>query len=112
MILSVCFFFQAEDGIRDGRVTGVQTCALPISGAAALAQVTSDARRKARSGPNRRQSPSAPDGPWPADMPERLRAARMPLVRSGYGTVPRGTTHRAGCPMIFAQLASSGWVGL
>src|SRR5579863_9516560 len=27
----VVFFFQAEDGIRDGRVTGVQTCALPIS---------------------------------------------------------------------------------
>src|SRR5207253_8667614 len=26
----VCFFFQAEDGIRDGHVTGVQTCALPI----------------------------------------------------------------------------------
>src|SRR5438876_4323709 len=25
------FFFQAEDGIRDGRVTGVQTSALPIS---------------------------------------------------------------------------------
>src|SRR6266581_8147408 len=25
------FVFQAEDGIRDGRVTGVQTCALPIS---------------------------------------------------------------------------------
>src|SRR6202000_3502868 len=24
------FFCQAEDGIRDGRVTGVQTCALPI----------------------------------------------------------------------------------
>src|SRR5699024_11859065 len=39
-ILSVCvifyntifsiFFFQAEDGIRDRNVTGVQTCALPI----------------------------------------------------------------------------------
>src|SRR5690348_18348576 len=28
------FFFQAEDGIRDGRVTGVQTCALPIYAAA------------------------------------------------------------------------------
>src|SRR5476651_2049279 len=28
------FFFQAEDGIRDIGVTGVQTCALPISGAA------------------------------------------------------------------------------
>src|SRR5436305_8548469 len=26
----VCFFFQAEDGIRDADVTGVQTCALPI----------------------------------------------------------------------------------
>src|SRR5689334_24778500 len=25
------FFFQAEDGLRDGTVTGVQTCALPIS---------------------------------------------------------------------------------
>src|SRR6266568_7796339 len=25
------FVFQAEDGIRDGTVTGVQTCALPIS---------------------------------------------------------------------------------
>src|SRR3712207_18536 len=28
-----CFFFQAEDGIRDIGVTGVQTCALPISSA-------------------------------------------------------------------------------
>src|SRR5207245_6300776 len=27
----LCFFFQAEDGIRDATVTGVQTCALPIS---------------------------------------------------------------------------------
>src|SRR5207249_9197856 len=37
MILYLCcvyfffFFFQAEDGIRDRNVTGVQTCALPIS---------------------------------------------------------------------------------
>src|SRR3989475_2614575 len=29
--ISVFFFFQAEDGIRDLTVTGVQTCALPIS---------------------------------------------------------------------------------
>src|SRR5438309_11970320 len=28
---SYVFFFAAEDGIRDGTVTGVQTCALPIS---------------------------------------------------------------------------------
>src|SRR3989454_2180299 len=31
----VVFFFQAEDGIRDYKVTGVQTCALPISRAVA-----------------------------------------------------------------------------
>src|SRR5262249_59591244 len=31
MYLFVFFFFQAEDGIRDWSVTGVQTCALPIS---------------------------------------------------------------------------------
>src|SRR5699024_9523648 len=29
--ISILFFFQAEDGIRDRNVTGVQTCALPIS---------------------------------------------------------------------------------
>src|SRR5256886_8237911 len=29
--IHVFFFFQAEDGIRDLTVTGVQTCALPIS---------------------------------------------------------------------------------
>src|SRR5215469_2610528 len=31
MLLLFFFFFQAEDGIRDLYVTGVQTCALPIS---------------------------------------------------------------------------------
>src|SRR2546429_1736434 len=30
-VAHACFFFQAEDGIRDVAVTGVQTCALPIS---------------------------------------------------------------------------------
>src|SRR5256885_3609947 len=30
-LLQYVFFFQAEDGIRDYKVTGVQTCALPIS---------------------------------------------------------------------------------
>src|SRR3989475_8102007 len=42
--LLIFFFFQAEDGIRDLTVTGVQTCALPISGAA---------RGAAHSGPGR-----------------------------------------------------------
>src|SRR3989441_10443298 len=31
-VRGIFFFFQAEDGIRDKLVTGVQTCALPISG--------------------------------------------------------------------------------
>src|SRR5260370_3179858 len=31
LTLYLRFFFQAEDGIRDSSVTGVQTCALPIS---------------------------------------------------------------------------------
>src|SRR5436305_11461203 len=30
VVMCSCFFFQAEDGIRDADVTGVQTCALPI----------------------------------------------------------------------------------
>src|SRR5690606_40193091 len=41
------FFFQAEDGIRDFHVTGVQTCALPISmaqaaGKAVLVEINSE----------------------------------------------------------------------
>src|SRR6266513_3926139 len=50
------FFFQAEDGIRDRNVTGVQTCALPIS--ASTAPRTSrgswrEPRRRARALPRR-----------------------------------------------------------
>src|SRR5699024_11217911 len=30
VVIESFFFFQAEDGIRDRNVTGVQTCALPI----------------------------------------------------------------------------------
>ena len=36
------FFFQAEDGIRDRLVTGVQTCALPISERTEYMNVTSE----------------------------------------------------------------------
>src|SRR2546421_6089000 len=38
----VFFFFQAEDGIRDLIVTGVQTCALPIFGVATIADGSGD----------------------------------------------------------------------
>src|SRR5258706_11962484 len=39
------FFFQAEDGIRDWSVTGVQTCALPISRRARAGNVLASAIR-------------------------------------------------------------------
>src|SRR2546430_12952541 len=42
---SCFFFFQAEDGIRDLTVTGVQTCALPILPVAVVAQPPRAARR-------------------------------------------------------------------
>src|SRR2546430_4301345 len=41
LCLFFCFFFQAEDGIRDLTVTGVQTCALPICFGSACANVSS-----------------------------------------------------------------------
>src|SRR5256885_4130599 len=41
----VFFFFQAEDGIRDYKVTGVQTCALPILVPSAAGGATSKAKR-------------------------------------------------------------------
>src|SRR5699024_12190600 len=57
------FFFQAEDGIRDRNVTGVQTCALPI-----LAS------------PNKRRSTLRPDF--------RSRGSSIPLAQPDFG--PRG----------------------
>src|SRR5207244_8434264 len=43
----IFFFFQAEDGIRDDLVTGVQTCALPIS-----TNISSGMRPSVRTGGN------------------------------------------------------------
>src|SRR2546430_16324872 len=51
------FFFQAEDGIRDLTVTGVQTCALPISGPSAASGRAAQgvpAGTRARARPRRR----------------------------------------------------------
>src|SRR2546426_2144288 len=42
------FFFQAEDGIRDYKVTGVQTCALPISSARWRSSTAPSARPRDR----------------------------------------------------------------
>src|SRR5205807_3123516 len=53
MLYDVCFFFQAEDGIRDYKVTGVQTCALPISGGVRRLALVGLRRRDRR--PSRRR---------------------------------------------------------
>ena len=42
LLLFCFFFFQAEDGIRDSPVTGVQTCALPILAIGVSPQFTND----------------------------------------------------------------------
>src|SRR5436309_13509462 len=57
------FFFQAEDGIRDFHVTGVQTCALPISNS----QLTPAAIKTSLFGSacTQNTSPSCPTGPVP-----------------------------------------------
>src|SRR2546430_11246758 len=58
------FFFQAEDGIRDLTVTGVQTCALPICLASSSSSTSSRATCSRRGScgarcTHRRRSPSA-----------------------------------------------------
>src|SRR6266498_4650471 len=62
MIMWWFFFFQAEDGIRDADVTGVQTCALPIS------------RRR----PRRRPGPRRGRAWWPPARPTARRTRRTP----------------------------------
>src|SRR2546430_4379748 len=61
-VIIIFFFFQAEDGIRDLTVTGVQTCALPIcrdSGQQSLLQ----AEIRKRRAPRAARSPDRTAGP-------------------------------------------------
>src|SRR5690625_3392188 len=46
------FFFQAEDGIRDGHVTGVQTCALPISPCGSVVELPEEETRRRKEATN------------------------------------------------------------
>src|SRR5206468_5226796 len=78
--LCYVFFFQAEDGIRDLIVTGVQTCALPIS--------TSQESRQPISSPqntrSRLGSPLRSTTPTDRAAPRRkARARRRGAVRTG-----------------------------
>src|SRR3989454_9752882 len=82
------FFFQAEDGIRDYKVTGVQTCALPIVLLAELALST--ARRQQLAARDTLSTTSAAlgrlvgaNGPVDADPPTTLEPAPLALGDSG-----------------------------
>src|SRR2546425_9344759 len=84
------FFFQAEDGIRDKLVTGVQTCALPISDDAARRTKKRDpgsrslprVLRAASSGPRARAAGldrgSRRRAPWRAPVPGRSATRALP----------------------------------
>src|SRR2546422_10698435 len=77
------FFFQAEDGIRDVAVTGVQTCALPIS---------RDRREIVALGLQGLPAAPAGEGPGPGEAVERHfdvergRPFRPAVPRNGHGT--------------------------
>src|SRR5690625_6281154 len=91
IVVLVClffFFFQAEDGIRDGHVTGVQTCALPISvGTRSVSVISSTAA--ATSG-------AFFAGRWANKGCGREVAARCEDEEVSRGTTP--PTYGAGCP--------------
>src|SRR6266446_167665 len=70
------FFFQAEDGIRDYKVTGVQTCALPIS-------------------PRGRRSGDCRPGPDGARLLRRARPGRDGRPRAPGGDAVTGARTRA-----------------
>src|SRR6266498_170638 len=80
-LIRVFFFFQAEDGIRDADVTGVQTCALPICGRSGGER----RRRGARPAPGRPAGHARPDrrpSRRPGRRPRRADAHRRPRDRS------------------------------
>src|SRR5256886_13290277 len=101
-----CFFFQAEDGIRDLTVTGVQTCALPIlashtvelSGIAANCTVSGQNPRTVTvptSGTTTTFSVTCTALPPPtADLTVTAPTTAHPLDPNGYtGTVDGGQSH-------------------
>src|SRR5690606_39601801 len=75
------FFFQAEDGIRDFHVTGVQTCALPISRGMGLGDLGEGNHPPARRGVSPAAGLRRPSQPGlrGAEARERI---RLPRARS------------------------------
>src|SRR2546429_3024525 len=86
----VFFFFQAEDGIRDVAVTGVQTCALPIC----PAKGQGGGRGRGARG---RPPGSSPRGRPPSrnpEIPHQLRSAGAQPLQGG--RLPRSEERRVG----------------
>src|SRR5699024_11887432 len=99
-LLNGCyFFFQAEDGIRDRNVTGVQTCALPISLRAAPRRSWSQSRPRASPsmGPGHQKTPSRTQAlPW---GPHRVRSPSEASAEEGPGvTDPVGGARPSPAP--------------
>src|SRR5207248_4912045 len=91
------FFFQAEDGIRDRTVTGVQTCALPISGAPARTRCTPYAARAyAPSGCGRRPCVTARGPAACRDPCLRSFSAQPLMLRHGAADENRSEERRVG----------------
>ena len=83
--MSVVFFFQAEDGIRDYDVTGVQTCALPIFSIVAISGVHWPAEWSNLSELWEGYRITAKDGSGNYRVPLLFIAMLIPLVVSGAG---------------------------
>src|SRR5205085_5628783 len=66
----LCFFFQAEDGIRDLTVTGVQTCALPICTLFPEGFVAPTAHCVATTNPSGNKVPTAGSNPKSGQNPD------------------------------------------
>src|SRR6266542_3701723 len=100
LVLATCvfFFFQAEDGIRDATVTGVQTCALPISWGQRAAP--------ASMGPGRWpvMAPGAPAGDGPGGR-HALAGAVAAAVALGATELAAGAL--AGAPSLVQSIASA-----
>src|SRR2546423_15615457 len=89
---SICFFFQAEDGIRDKLVTGVQTCALPIYPERRLIAVSLGAHRLRRACGCLPSRPSTGTSSASLSGVVRLRITSATEVASSFEVPPTGSS--------------------
>src|SRR5699024_12107189 len=89
----IVFFFQAEDGIRDRNVTGVQTCALPISVRCADAGKFSGVNAHTRSAAFSSGGEYTGSGQSGNDCPDRRGGRR---VRGDYEQIGRASCRERG----------------